>query len=366
VIDLDALRANFAELRRHAAGQSVIAVVKADAYGHGAPAVSRALVAAGAERLAVALLSEAAQLRSAGVAVPVIVLGGVHDVAEAEDALALHAIPALQHEGQLALLARVASERGVRFPVHVEIDTGMRRMGVSAEDAPGFLERVAQEPALTLQGVFTHLACADEGDASFSLEQLGRFAGALAAARERGVQPGLVHVANSAALLAGEKLREALAQARAVRPGLALYGVSPAAHCGAALRPAMTLQSRVVQVRRLRAGEAVGYGATWRAQRPSWLATLPLGYGDGVPWSLGNRGCVLLAGRRLPIVGRVSMDFLTVDAGDIPVEVGDEAVIFGSGRDGDLPVVEVAAAAGTIAYELLVRVGARVPRVMLG
>lgn len=365
-IDLEALRANFAQARRLAAGRAVIAVVKADAYGHGAPAVSRALVAAGAERLAVALLSEAAQLRSAGVAVPLLVLGGVHDAAEAEDALALHAIPVVHHAGQLALLARAAAERGVRVPVHVEIDTGMRRMGVPAAGAADFLARLAAEPAVALQGVFTHLARADEEDGDASLEQLAAFEAALAAARARGIEPGLVHVANSAALFGAERVRRALPPAGAVRPGLALYGVAPSPGCSAPLRPVMTLSTRVVQVRRLAPGDAVGYGATHRAERAGWLATLAVGYGDGVPWSLGNRGQVLLRGRRVPIVGRVSMDFVTVDAGEGPVEIGDEAVLFGAGQGQRLPVEEVAAAAGTIPYEILVRVGARVPRVVRG
>jgi alanine racemase len=186
----------------------------------------------------------------------------------------------------------------------------------------------------------------------------------LAAARERGVDPGVVHMANSAGLLAGRDLADALPEAGAVRPGLMLYGVRPAPHFAAELTPAMTLSSRVVQVRRVRTGEPVGYGATHRAVRDTFVATLPIGYADGVPVSSSNRGRVLLGGRFAPLVGRVSMDFVTIDAGDAGVAIGDEAILFGEGQGARLQVEEAAAVAETLAYALLVRVGARVPRVI--
>ncbi len=367
-IDLGALAANFAEAQRLAGNRQVIAVVKADAYGHGAVPVARRLVACGCARLAVATLAEAAELRAARVELPILLLGGVHDAAEAADAVALDATAALQRADDVALLARAAGERGTPLRVQVEVDTGMRRMGVPPEDAPRLLEDVVRQRNLVLDGIYTHLACADEPDLGSTRAQLALFGEVLRAARSRGVAPGVVHVANSAGLLASEELADVLPpEVSAVRPGLLLYGVSPAPHLGdrARLAPVMSLRSRVCHVRHVRQGDPVGYGATFRAPRRGRIATLPVGYADGVPWSLAGRGFALVRGRPTAIAGRVSMDFVTLDVGESAVEIGDEALLFGRER-GDpsvrLPVEEVARAAGTIAYELLVRVGRRVPR----
>jgi alanine racemase len=238
----------------------------------------------------------------------------------------------------------------------------MHRLGVPREAAAGFLASVAKDPNLRLEGVFTHLARADEGDLSPSLEQLRALHRVLVEFARAAALPPLVHAVNSAGLVAGDLLAKELPEASAVRPGLMLYGVNPRPGSGTVpvpLRPVMTLTTRVVQVRDVQPGEAVGYGATWRATQPKRLATLAIGYADGVPWSLANRGEVLLCGRRAPIVGRVSMDLLTVDASEGPAAIGDEAIVFGEG----LPIEEVATRAGTLPYELLARVGARVPRV---
>jgi alanine racemase len=362
-IALDAVRANLAEVRRHADGRSVIAVVKADAYGHGALPVVRALLAAGCERLAVLSVEEGCALREAGVAAPVLVLGGVH---ESPELAVEHGLtPVVHHTGHLERIAAAARRRGVPVRVHVEVDTGMHRMGAPLGEAEALLVAVAEEPLLELEGVYTHLARADEADLEPSLEQLASFRDLLAAARARGLSPPLVHCANSAGVLAGAALRDALPEANAVRPGLMLYGVSPAPHLAASLHPVMTLRTRVAHVRTLRPGDAVGYAALYRAERATRVATLPLGYADGVPISASNRGSVAIGGRRHPMVGRVSMDFVCVDVGDASVKIGDEAVVFGAADGGVLPVEEAARAADTIAYELLVRVGSRVPRVFL-
>jgi alanine racemase len=362
-IDLQAIAANFAEARRLGGDRDVIAVVKADAYGHGAVPVARRLVSSGCRHLAVVTVAEAAELRAAAVDCGILVLGGVHDAAEAADVLELAVTPVIQHSGHIGLLCQVAREHRAALPVQVEVDTGMRRMGLAAEDAPALLERIAKEPALHLEGVYTHLACADEEDLGPSLSQLRLFSEILSAVQARGTDPGQVHVANSAGLLATADLAASLpAQVNAVRPGLMLYGVYPSAHLRdrAALAPAMTLRSRVSNVRHVRPGDTVGYGGTFRAARRGRVATVPIGYADGVPWSLGNRGCVLLRGSRVPFAGRVSMDLVTVFVGDEPVEIGDPVVLFGEG----LPVEEVAEEAGTISYELLVGIGSRVPRVV--
>jgi alanine racemase len=368
-IDQSALAHNYGEAKRLAGGREVIAVVKADAYGHGASPVARRLAAAGCRSFAVTTVEEAAQLRHAGLEQSILVLGGVYDAGEADEAVALGVTPVIQHAGHVALLRKAATERGRAVEVQVEVDTGMARTGVSPEEAPTLLEAIAREKPLALAGVYTHLACADESDLAPTLRQLALFREVLAALRSRGVASPQVHVANSAGLAASGALAAALpAEVNAVRPGLMLYGVAPAPHLAdaAALRPVMSLRTRVANVRHVRRGDSVGYGATFRAKQRGRIVTLPIGYADGVPWSLGNRGFVLLRGKRVPIAGRVSMDLITLDVGASPVEIGDPVVVFGAAAEGNgvLRVEEVAEAAGTIPYEILVRVGARVPRVL--
>ncbi|HEU4428455.1 MAG TPA: alanine racemase [Myxococcota bacterium] len=370
-IDLNALAANYAEAKRLADGRDVIAVVKADAYGHGAAPIARRLAAAGCRSFAVATIAEAAELRAAGIQHAILVLGGVHDAAEADEAVALGVTPVVQHAGHLALLRKVAAERSRTIPVQVEVDTGMARMGISPEEAPSLIEGIARDKAFALDGVYSHLACADESDLAPTLRQLALFAEVLAALRSRAVAPRQVHVANSAALVAGGDGALAAAtpaEVNAVRPGIMLYGVAPAPHLAdaAKLAPVMSVRTRVANVRWVRRGDPVGYGATFRAKQRGRIATLPIGYADGIPWTLGNRGFVLLRGRRVPIAGRVSMDLITLDVGSSPVEIGDAVLVFGAPAGGGAPlrVEEVAEAAGTVPYELLVRVGARVPRVL--
>jgi alanine racemase len=359
-IHLDAIRSNYAEAVLRAEGRSVIAVVKAEAYGHGAARVAHALVAAGCQRLAVATVEEGRALRDADVAVPILVLGGVHDA----PLLAVEAglTPVVHHGKQLETLAAAARSQHVQVPVHIEVDTAMHRMGVPAGEAVHLAEALAAEPALELEGLYTHFARADEQELGPTLAQLSRFREVLSALRDRGIEPHIIHCANSAGLLAGKPVLEALPEVNAVRPGLMLYGVRPADHLEASLQPAMTFETRVVHVRGVQAGDPVGYSALFRARRPTRIATLPVGYGDGVPVAASNRGAVCIGGERHPIVGRVSMDFITVDVGDAPVSIGDEAVLFGSGAAGTLPVEAAASAAETISYELLVRVSNRVPR----
>lgn len=373
-IDLAALRGNFALARRLAGGRDVIAVVKADAYGHGALAVTRALVGAGCARFAVARVAEAVALRDAGIAAQLLVLGGCQDAAEAEAAVAHGLVPVLHDAGGAERLAAAARARGKRADAHLEIDTGMRRAGPGPEAALTLARSIRDEPALALAGVFTHFARADEPDLAPSRAQLRAFRRFLAEARDAGpVSPsGLcVHVANSAALLVGDALAAELPEATAVRPGILLYGISPfapPARAEAPLRPVLRLVTRVVDVHAVETGDAVGYGGTYRAPRATRIATLAIGYADGVPWSLANRGSVLVRGRPCAIVGRISMDLVTVDAGALPVERGDEAVLIGeqAGAEGVArrSVEELAADAGTLAYELVSRLGPRVARIV--
>jgi len=250
---------------------------------------------------------------------------------------------------------------------------------VPADGAAKFLRDVGDREELELEGVFTHFACADEPDLSVSLRQIARFREVLEQAEALGVAPPVVHAANSAALMAGASLGDALPEATAVRPGLMLYGARPAPHLEGGLQPVMTLRATVLAVRAVAAGDTVGYGGSYAAPAGGTrVATLSLGYADGVPRSAGGRGHVWLAGRRRPIVGRVSMDSIGVDVGQAPdVTVGDRAVVFGAvdarteigagdGGHHGVPVEEAAEAAGTLAYELLVRVGNRVPRTPVG
>jgi alanine racemase len=249
--------------------------------------------------------------------------------------------------------------------VQLEVDTGMRRTGAPLEAAAAIAAAIAAEPALELTGVFTHLACADEPDLAPSRAQLAAFRRWLDAALPASGPGLLVHAANSAALLVGETLAVELPRANAVRPGVLLYGVSPfgpPAEAAAPLRPVMRLSTSVIDVRDVGAGDAVGYRATYHAPGPTRIATLAIGYADGVPWTLANRGEVLLHGRRRPLVGRVSMDLVTVDAGDLAVSRGDEAVLIGAQGSERISAEEMAAAAGTLGYEIVTRVGPRVPR----
>lgn len=369
-IDLAALRDNAALVGRLSQGRDLIGVVKADAYGHGVASVARILVEQGCHRLAVASVDEAAVLRDAGLDAPdILVLSGLHSRAEAEEASGRRLTPVVYDDETLSLAVAAGRYSGVPIEVEVEVDTGMSRMGVAAESAVNLLVRVAGTAELNLAGVFTHFSRADETDLEPCFEQLASFRRILASAREQGVEPRIVHASNSAGLLAGKSLLDALPEGTAVRPGLMLYGVCPAPHFDdASLRAVMCLQTQVVRLQDVVPGQPVGYGATFRVVQKTRIATLPLGYADGVPCATSGHGWVWLAGKRHPIVGRVSMDYITIDVGGrdegARVGLGDRAVIFGNAAvdEAGISVEEAAAWAETIPYELLVRVGQRVPR----
>ena len=375
-IDLDAVRSNVEIARERAEGRECIAVVKADAYGHGVLPVAREVLAAGASQLAVVTYEEAAELRSGGIAAPILVLGGPRDAGEAQAIVEARATAVLHHESAIRWMADAARSHGRSAAVQIEIDTGMRRMGVAEADAANFAERVAAEPELSLQGVYTHFARADDESASYSIEQCERFRRVLGAFKERGISVVHVHAANSAGILTPD-IVAALPEATAVRPGLMLYGVCPAArHEDVGLAPAMSLRAPVLRLHLVKKGDTVGYGGTWKADRDTRIATLGIGYEDGFPWTAANPPSgaqVWLGGGLRSVAGRVSMDSVGVDVGGADVELGDEAVIFGP-LDGDSPddgaprrevpisVEQAAATAGTLHYELLVRVGRRVER----
>ncbi len=375
-IDLSALRHNHRLARELAGRRELIAVVKSDAYGHGAVQCVRELARVGQRRFAVVTVREAMALRAAGIDAELLVLGGVHDPLEARLAWQARLVPVVHHPFGLEMLRDAAPGGGAPLSVHVEVDTGMRRMGVAPDAATALLEAVSAAVQVELAGTFTHFARADEPDPAATLAQIDRFREVLAEARSAGIDPGLVHADNSAALMGDPVIAESLPEAGAVRPGLMLYGASPAAHArGAArLRPVLGLHSRVVALRDVGERDAVGYGASYHAARATRVATLPLGYGDGLLRSLGNRGEVWLAGARRPIVGRVSMDYITVEVGDAEVSIGDEATVIGMAPEAldrgpataGVPIVDVAEAAGTLAYEVMIRIGERIPRRFIG
>jgi alanine racemase len=368
-IDHRALAANARLAADCAQGREVIGVVKANAYGHGAVEVAKTLVAQGCRRLAVVSVGEAIALREAGIGSPqILLLAGLQREGDAAQAVAQNLTPVLHGREDFEFALAAGRRQGRPLPVHVEVDTAMTRMGVPREQAAAFLAQVAVAPELDLDGAFTHFSRADDEDLEPCLEQLSIFRGVLARASEQGAVPRSIHVANSAGLLVGKPLFDALPQATAVRPGLMLYGVRPGPHLGDGLKAVMRLETQVVRVETVEAGRPVGYGAQFCAKAQSRIATLPLGYADGIPCATAGRGQVWIAGQRYPIAGRVSMDYIGVDLGSGPagqaVGVGHRAVIFGNAgvEANGISVEEAAAWAGTIPYEPLVRVGQRVVR----
>jgi len=347
VIDTQALRHNLNVIRALAGRANVIAVVKANAYGHGLVSAALAIQDAGA--FAVARLEEGMTLRAAGITSRIVLLEGVFSRSQLDDAAQERLDLVVHDPRQIELLEQ--SGGAERFAVWIKIDTGMNRLGFAPRDFPAALERIRELPTPPRElRLMTHLACADARDGRMNAAQLERF---------RGCTAGLHYetsVCNSAGLL-----RDAAPGSHWVRPGIALYGASPFEDATAAafgLKPVMTLMSTVLTVRQVSRGETVGYGGIWSAPRDSRIAIIAAGYGDGVPRSFETGTPVLIHGRRAPLVGRVSMDMIAVDVTGVSgVEVGTQAVLWGAG----LPVEEVARHAGTIAYELLCSVSQRVP-----
>jgi alanine racemase len=341
-------------------GVRVIAVVKADGYGHGALAAARAFLRGGATLLGVSSLAEGLELRRAGVGEPVIALGGLF-AEEATDAVAHDVAVAAWTRDVVDALAAAARAAGRPARVHVKVDTGMTRLGLDVDDVREFGRLLRSIRDVEVAGVFSHLASADDVEQAVVQAQIARFRGVVTALREAGVVPGLVHLANSAAVLSAPA-----AHFDAVRPGIMLYGYAPAPHLAtrADLRPALRLSTRVTQLRRIPAGRPVGYGGTWVAARPSTIATLPVGYADGYHRLASNRAAVVVRGRRVPIAGRVCMDHVMVDVTDVPgVVAGDRVVMMGEAGGAAVPADELARWCETIPYEMLTAVAKRVPRV---
>jgi alanine racemase len=355
-----AIRDNVALLRERAGGAAVMAMVKADGYGHGAIETARAALAGGATWLGVAILPEALALRAAGFEVPILVALGTpgepYDRGVARD-IDLTAGTA----GLVTEIAAAAARVGRPARVHLKADTGMSRGGAAPDDWPALVDAALAAEAtgrIKVVGLFSHFACADEPGHPSIQRQLNVFAEAIELAEKAGVRPEVRHLANSAATLTIPAARFDL-----VRPGIAVYGHSPIPRAGTfGLRPAMTLTARVALTKRVAAGSGVSYGHTYRTPAETTLALIPAGYGDGVPRHGSNVLEVLAAGRRRRIAGRVCMDQFVIDMGDDDVSAGDEVILFGPGEHGEPTAQDWADAIGTISYEIVTRIGPRVPR----
>jgi len=354
-IHLPSLRHNLQEVTRRVGTATVLAVVKANAYGHGAVPVAQALLAAGARQLGVATMEEGLALRDAGVTAPILVMGGVYDIpAMQRSALT----PVLPSHDAIATAARLANPSTAPLRVHLKIDTGMSRLGLAPAEALVVLAS-GWPPTLCLEGVMSHLASADEPDAGPTEQQLARFRAFLNAMQTAGLIVPTAHIANSAAILRFSSSHHDL-----VRPGLMLYGYTSRPTPSADLRPVLTWKTRVIQIKRVEQGRAVSYDRTFIASRPSILAVLPVGYADGYSRALSNKGHVLIGGRPAPVVGRVCMDLTVVDVTDHPVvRPGDEAALLGRQGSAAITAHDLAAWQDTISYEVLCRIGPRVTRI---
>ena len=356
-IDLAAFAGNHAAIRAHV-GVPVMAIVKANAYGHGLVPMSRALEAQGVEQLGVAFVEEGVALRRAGIRTPILVLGGVFgsQVGQYLDHDLEITVSSLD---KLRQVEAAAAARGRRAVVHLKIDTGMERIGVHSYSAGPFIEAATASKWCEIKGVYSHLACADDPASPMTAMQLERFLEACAHFERIGAPMPIRHLANSGGVLHFPETWLDM-----VRPGILLYGVlpDPASKPTIDVRPVLSLKSQVVYFKVIPEGAAVSYGATWRAPAQTRVVTVPIGYGDGWPRALSSRGEVSIRGRRYPVAGRVCMDQFMVDIGADSAYNEDEVVLIGRQDGQRITVEEVAARAGTIAYALLVGLNERIPR----
>jgi alanine racemase len=363
-IDLDALRHNFQQAKETAGpARAVLAVVKADAYGHGAARIAPALQQAGADLFGVAMVEEGLELRQVGVERPILILGGIYPGQE-EEIFAHQLTPCIFDLQVARRLDRRARASGIRCPYHLKVDTGMGRVGFRPEELPAVLAELATFSGLRMEGFISHLAVADEADHPFTVTQQILFRQLLAQVRGAGFDPRHIHLSNSAALFAGD-----LAECNLVRPGIVLYGGLPASHFAARLdlKPVMSFRSSVVQVKNVPAGASVSYGQRFIARRPTVLAAIPVGYADGYSRHLSGKGEMLIRGRRATVAGTVCMDWTLIDVTDIPgVAVGDQVTLLGRDNGNVITAEEWAEKIGSISYEVFCQVSKRVPRLYRG
>jgi alanine racemase len=364
-VELSAIAHNIQQFKRHLAGNAIImAVVKANGYGHGAIPVARTALEAGARYLAVATADEAIELREAGVTAPILVLGFTPPDRAAEIVRYDLTQTVFQVE-MLDALECAAKQQNKRARIHIKVDTGMGRIGLRdlGEIIP-FVKNAHERPSIFVEGIFTHLATADEADKRYMWEQVNRWNDIMHAIEAQGIKIPLKHVANSAATIDHPELHLDM-----VRIGISMYGYYPSSEVckeHVNLRPALAFKSRVIHVKTMSGEQSISYGATYKTKNEERIATIPVGYADGFSRLLSNRGFVLVGGKRCPIVGRVCMDQLMLNVTHVPdVKVGDEVVLYGSQGQEQIHLDEVASIIGTISYEIACAVGRRVPRVYL-
>jgi alanine racemase len=359
-IDLSALRENFRQIKKKVGPRvKILSMVKANAYGHGAPAVATALAAEGSDAFGVATVEEGIELRQAGIRQPIIVLAGVY-VDQLDLFIQNDLIPVLHELETLRALEETLVGQRMTLSIHLEIDTGMGRIGFLDSQINDWLPEVGKLKALKVEGVFSHFSDGETPNEAYTENQFKSFLLVTERLRDAFV-PSLVHMAKSGAIITVPDSHLAM-----VRPGLILYGIYPSPDCSKEihLKPVLSWKTRVLQLRRLPRGSSIGYGRTFKTKRDSLIATLPVGYADGYQRVFSNRACVLVRGERAPVVGRVSMDLTTVDVTDIrKVQQGDEVVLLGRQGDAEISADQMATWANTISYEILTSIGARVPRI---
>jgi alanine racemase len=361
-VDLGSFAANWAEIRRLVGpGVKVMQVVKADAYGHGAIEISNTALTNGASCLGVANADEGVQLRVSGITAPIVILSPATD-SEIDQIIKYSLTPSVSDLGFAREFQKRARKAGIQAPVHIEVDTGMGRGGTTQADACQTVREVASFPNLSIEGIFTHFA-ESEILSYYNDQQWRAFNEILEKLATRGIRIPIRHAANSGAILNYPQFHLDL-----VRPGIMTYGIYPSAETRgkAALSPVMSFKTRVVLVKEFPEGYSIGYGRTFLTRRPTRIATIPVGYGDGFGWLLSNRGEALIRGRRVPVAGRISMDMCTLDVSQLPeCAIGDEAVLMGSQGDQAITADEIAARSHSISYEILCALGKRAPRVFL-
>jgi len=362
-INLDSIAFNLRQVRKLVGPDvRICPAVKADAYGHGAIPVSRTLLDAGAEMLSVAMVEEALELRNAGITAPILLLQCAFPDQIPE--IVHHDITATVCDSPFAQeLSREAETAGKRAKVHIKVDTGMGRIGVRPQEALDFALELSKLPGIEIEGVFTHFPCADDEDQAFTREQIRQFDELMKSLEQAGIHIPLRHAANSAAIM---NAREA--HFNLVRPGIMIYGLYDSQlPPGIELHQAMTLKTRVSFLKEIPPGGTVSYGRTFTATRPTKVATIPIGYGDGYSRMLSNKAPALVRGTRVPVIGCVCMDQTMLDVTDVPnVSVGDEVVLYGSQGEERISIKEIAQIIGTVTYEVVCSVGRRVPRVYVG
>ena len=359
-VDLGALEFNYRQIKKRIPEDvKLLAVVKADAYGHGAIPISLRLEKLGVEYLGVAIPEEGVELRKGGVKTPILVLGGIFG-GEVDQIFRFRLTPVIFGKDSLKVLSREAERRRRKVKVHLKVDTGMGRLGVPLSLWPDFLRAVRRFPKIEPEGILSHFSMQDE-EKGFTHNQWRAFQGAVAIAQKLGISSRYLHIASSATLAAFPAYC-----ARLVRPGIMLYGSYPAPTFRSLipLKPVMTLKTRIHFLKSVPPGTRISYGGAFKAKRESLIATLPIGYADGYSRHLSNHGEVLIHGKRAPVVGKVCMDFIMVDVTDIPrVSAGDEVILMGRQGKEQITPEEIAEKTDSISYEVLCSIGKRVPRV---